>query len=180
MKNKYDTAVVFLYATGNEHLLPEEFRKQIPYTTIFGWRRTDFGKYLGHEFRYFFDDAFENAELNYNFLKIKRAMMGYARSWVLLSKGFLPLLKNASKDKELQKNIISAINYMQLHIGLDRSLKMLGLSKTLYHQWVLEARFECFDSFSSLCVKRHPQQLEIKEVEKIKKMLTDPAYDHWP
>ena len=42
MKNKYDTAVVFLYATGNEHLLPEEFRKLIPYTTIFGWRRMDY------------------------------------------------------------------------------------------------------------------------------------------
>ncbi len=66
MKNKYDSSIVFLYATGNEHLLPEEFRKQIPYTTIFGWRRTDYDKYLGHEFRYFFDDAFENAELKYH------------------------------------------------------------------------------------------------------------------
>lgn len=180
MKNKYDSAVVFLYATGNEHLLPEEFRKQIPYTTIFGWRRTDFGKYLGHEFRYFFDDAFDTAELIFQLSKMKKAMRGFARSWILLSKSFMPLIKSAHKDKELQKNILTAINCMQLHIGLDRALKMLGLSKTLYHQWVLEARFDCFDSFASLCVKRHPQQLELKEIEKIKNMLTDPAYDHWP
>lgn len=180
MKNKYDTAVVFLYATGNEHLLPEEFRKQIPYTTIFGWRRTDFGKYLGHEFRYFFDDSFDNAKVISENLKMKRAMRGFARSWILLAKSFLPILKNATKDKELQKNILAAINCMQLHIGLDKSLKMIGLSKTLYHQWVLEARFDCFDSFASLCVKRHPQQLELKEIEKIKNMLIDPAYDHWP
>lgn len=127
MKNKYDTSVVFLYATGNEHLLPEEFRKQIPCTTIFSWRRMDYSKYLGHEFRYFFDEAFENAEIKYHFSKLKGAMRGFARSWVLLSKGFLPLLKNASKDKEVQKSIISAIDYMQFHIGLVRSLKMLGL-----------------------------------------------------
>ncbi len=121
MKNKYDSSIVFLYATGNEHLLPEEFRKQIPYTTIFNWRRTNYDKYLGHEFRYFFDDAFENAELKYHYSKMKRTMGGFARSWVLLSKGFLPLLKSASKDKEIQKNILLAINYMQGHIGLDPS-----------------------------------------------------------
>ncbi|MDF2438928.1 MAG: hypothetical protein K0Q95_3304 [Bacteroidota bacterium] len=34
MKNKYDSSVVYLYATGNENLLPKEFRQQIPYTTI--------------------------------------------------------------------------------------------------------------------------------------------------
>ena len=38
----------------------------------------------------------------------------------------------------------------------------------------------CFDSFTSLCVKRHPHQLETKEIGKIKKMLTDPGFDHWP
>jgi len=61
IKNKYDTSVVFLYAVGKENLLPAEFRKQIPYSTISSWRKADYSRYMGHEFRYFFDDAFDKA-----------------------------------------------------------------------------------------------------------------------
>ena len=71
MKNKYDTSVVFLYAMGKEHLLPYHFRKQIPYSTIADWRKNDYSQYLGHEFRYFFDQAFTSAELNFKYQKIK-------------------------------------------------------------------------------------------------------------
>ena len=40
MKNKYDSSVVFLYAIGKEELMPHEFRKKIPYSTISDWRKT--------------------------------------------------------------------------------------------------------------------------------------------
>src|SRR5690606_34162417 len=65
-------------------------------------------------------------------------------------------------------------------LGLERALRIIGISKTQYNQWTLEARFECFDSFTQLCIKRHPQQLGVAEILKIKKMLTDPRTDHWP
>jgi hypothetical protein len=71
MKNKYDTAVVFLYAIGKENLLPRDFRKQIPYSTISSWRRTDYSKYKRHEFRYFFDEAFKKAEVIYANKKLR-------------------------------------------------------------------------------------------------------------
>ncbi len=180
MKNKYDTSVVFLYATGREDLLPAEFRKQIPYSTISDWRRMDHSRYLGHEFRYFFDDAFDKAELNYRYNKLKKAMMGLARSWVRLAPALVPIVKHSGKDRKQQKNILEAIHSMKEHIGLELSLKLLGLSRTLYQQWLLEARFDCFDSFTALCVKRHPHQLQMKEVEGIKRMLCDPEHDHWP
>ena len=55
-KKKYDTSVVMLYLVGREHLLPKNFRKQIPYSTIASWRRIDYSTYIGHEFRIFFED----------------------------------------------------------------------------------------------------------------------------
>jgi hypothetical protein len=45
IKNKYDTSVIFLYAIGKENLLPTEFRKQIPYSTISTWRKTNYSIY---------------------------------------------------------------------------------------------------------------------------------------
>ncbi len=180
MKNKYDTSVVFLYALGKEELLPPGFRKQIPYSTISSWRRIDCSKYIGHEFRYFFDDAFNKAELQFRYRNLRQTMSAFARSWVLLQDALFPLVKKASQDKDMQRQVLIAIGYMQKHIGIERALRLLGLSRTLYHQWILEARFDCFDSFAALCVKRHPHQLGLEEVKKMKTILTDTELDHWP
>jgi hypothetical protein len=180
MKNKYDSSVIYLYSTGNESLLPKEFRQQIPYTTISTWRKTDYSSYIGNEFRYFFDEAFEGAAAKFKYRQLKRTMTAFARSWIILSSVIKPVLKNTGKDKKLQKNLLHAIGFMSKYLGTDKTLKMLGISKTQYHEWLLEARFDCFDSYTSLCVKRHPHQLETKEIGKIKKMLCDPDFDHWP
>ncbi|MBP7810576.1 MAG: transposase [Bacteroidia bacterium] len=180
MRNKYDSAVVFLYAIGKESMMPYEFRKQIPSSTISTWRKTDYSQYLGHEFRYFFDDAFKNAEVGFKYLKLKKSVMALTRAWVMLSYALIPLIKNASGDKALQARVLHAINYIKDFVGLQRALKITGLSKPLYYQWMLEARFDCFDSFTQLCVKRHPQQLQMNEILKIKKLLTNPEVDHWP
>lgn len=64
IKNKYDTSVIFLYAIGKENLLPIEFLKKIPYSTISTWRKTNYSNYLGHEFRCHFNDAFKAYEVN--------------------------------------------------------------------------------------------------------------------
>lgn len=180
MKHKYDSSVIFLYATGKEHLLPLKFRRNIPYTTIANWRRLDYSRYIGHEFRRFFEQQLDKAELSFRYDRMKCTMMGFARSWLALSPVLHPVIKKAGRDRLLQRKILDAIGAIQQYIGIDRTLKLLGLSRTLYQQWVLEARFECFDSFTSLCVKRHPHQLGLNEVKKIKSMLSTPTLDHWP
>jgi putative transposase len=180
MKQKYDSSVIYLYATGNEHLLPKEFRQNIPYTTISTWRKTDYSTYIGNGFRYFFDEAFEGAEAKFRYRQLKRTMISFARSWIILATFIKPVLKNAGKDRQLQKRVLESITYIGRYLGTDKALKLLGISKTQYYQWLLEARFDCFDSYSSLCVKRHPHQLEAREIGKIKRMLCDPQFDHWP
>ena len=180
MKQKYDSSVVYLYATGNEGLLPKDFRQQIPYTTIASWRKTDYSSYIGNEFRYFFDEAFESAEIKYKYRQLKRTVMSLARSWVMLSNVIKPVLRKTKNNKQLQKNVLNAVGYMENYLGREKALKLLGISVSLFQQWQLEERYSCFDSFTSLCVKRHPHQLATKEIGKIKKMLTDPGFDHWP
>jgi hypothetical protein len=115
MKNKYDSSVVFLYSIGKEYLLPEYFRKQIPYSTIADWRKTDYSEYLGHEFRYFFDQALSNAELKFKYYHLKKTMMSLARSWVTLSHVLVPIVKSAEGNKQSQGSILYAVNYMRTH-----------------------------------------------------------------
>jgi len=169
MKQKYDSSVVYLYATGRENLLPRSFRKQIPYTTIATWRRTDYSSYIGHEFRSFFDEAFEAAEVKYQYKQLKSTLLSLARSWLILSSVIQPVFRKTRNNKQLRNNIVYAVNYMQRYLGLEKALKLLGISPAMYREWQLEAKFTCFDSYTSLCVKRHPHQLAAKEIGKIKK-----------
>lgn len=148
MKQKYDSSVVFLYATGNESLLPKEFRQQIPYTTISTWRKTDYSSYLGNEFRYFFDEAFESADIKYKYRHLKRTMMSLAKSWVILSHVIKPVLRKTKNDKKLQKQILNAVGYMEKYLGRPKTLKLLGISPSLYQQWILEDKYTCFDSYT--------------------------------
>jgi hypothetical protein len=106
MKNKYDTSVIFLYATGNEAILPKEFRRKIPYTTISTWRKTDYSSYIGNEFRSIFNDALENLELSCRYHEIKKIMTATVRSWLTLSQILQPVLKNKCGDRNVQKLIL--------------------------------------------------------------------------
>lgn len=180
MKNKYDTSVVFLYASGNENLLPEAFRKTIPYSTISTWRKIDLSKYIGNEFRSYFDEAFKIAHLVEQNKQLRQTLFALARSWITLSSTIIPTLLKARNDKKLQTKILSAIYYLNSYMSLKQVLKLFGISKALYDQWVLESKFTCFDSFNAICVKRHPHQLQLKEINKIKKALADPKFEHWP
>lgn len=180
MKNKYDSSVVFLYAIGREDLLPAEFKKKIPYSTISTWRKTDFSKYKGHEYRYYFNEAFKSFETQNENKRLRKLLLSLARSWITLSHLLLPPVKEAEDNKEAQAKILKAIDHLKSQIGLDRTLRLLRISKSLYYQWILQARFDCFDSYTQLCVKRHPQQLHINEIIKIKELLTSPETDHWP
>ena len=62
-RKKYDSNIVWLFSTGNEKHLPEEFRKSIPYSTISTWRNMDYAAYHGHEFRYIQEKGMEWFEL---------------------------------------------------------------------------------------------------------------------
>lgn len=178
MRKKYDSSVVFLYAMGKENLLPSEFRKKIPYTTISSWRNIDYSKYEGHEFRYFFDEAMQNVELKYRYRRSQAILYGLSRAWAQVGTFVEPVFRNAGKDKLVQQRVIKAIQILQGQIGMERALKIFRLSRTRYQQWLLETRFNCSDSFLAICSKHHPHQLALKEVKKMKRMLTDTEMDH--
>lgn len=180
MKKKYDSSVIFLYSTGNEHLLPAEFRKKIPYSTISTWRKTKFEKYIGNEFRYFFDDALKLSRLINENRKQRKTLYSIAKSWLILKEYIQPELKIKSKEIKVKRQIISVVFRMKNQLGLNATLKLLGISHSQYNQWILEIRFNCFDSYTELCMKNHPQQLGNKEIQKIKNILTDPEWSHWP
>lgn len=73
-KRKYDTSIVMLYLMGKEHLLPHSFRKQIPFSTISSWRKVDYSYYIGHEYRFLFEDRWDVLVLQEQVTTLKRQL----------------------------------------------------------------------------------------------------------
>jgi hypothetical protein len=179
-KKKYDTSVVMLYLLGQEKLLPKEFRKTIPYTTISSRRKTNYENYEGSQFRFLFDDNWDLIRLKHENQKLRSTLRSLSRSYVLLKSDLNDFYKWRKNKKEFQSRLVSAINELRPHIGLELALKIFFLHRNQFYEWAVASRHNCTASFTSLCLRRYPRQLQRKEVEKIRDMLTSPSYEHWP
>jgi hypothetical protein len=180
MKNKYDTSVILLYLTNQESLLPKEFRKKIPYSTIASWRKADYGSYLGSEFRFLFDDQWDIIRLKSQNQRLKRLLKTTVRCWLQLKEERAKLLSTARNDRALQKALLSIIETLTPEVGLSLALKLIGIGKTKYYEWVVISRQACKASFQELCLRRYPNQLTREEIQKMEQLLTSPTYQHWP
>ena len=81
----------------------------------------------------------------------------------------------SGKKKRL---LIRAVERSKDALSLRTALRILGLSKTRYHDWMREEECE-LDDVSS-CPKSQPQQLTEEERDVIKEMVTSDEYRHVP
>lgn len=161
-------------------MLPKEFRKQIPASTICSWRKVDYSTYLGNEFRFFFEEHFDDVNTQQKLTEAQSLLRNINKAWSLLGNHFAKYIQDEKSDRDLQKRVVLAVNSLRLSLGITPSLKLLGINRAQYYQWSAIAKHRCHDSFASLCMKRFPRQLTLKEVQKIKTQLTTDKYEHWP
>lgn len=65
-------------------------------------------------------------------------------------------------------------------IGLDKLLFYFRISKTTYHNWLLNVKIKCTASYTELCTRKYGTQLTKHEANVIYNGLTNPNYSHWP
>lgn len=179
-RKAYDSTVVFLYATGRENILPLKFRRKIPYSTICSWRKTDYSKFIGSEFRKILLSAFDHLQAQTQLSESKSAWYTIIRTWLNLRSILKDTIKEAGNNKSTQRKVLDAIHLLRKLVGLKRALRMFDITHTLYRQWAIESQFDCFDSWTALCTRRHPHQLSKEEINDMKQMLKAFEFDHWP
>src|SRR5688572_19958586 len=128
IKKKYNTAVVLLYLIGREDLLPYDFRKTIPYSTISSWRKADYTSYIGHEYRHLFIDRSDYLELKQKYEVVCRILKKISQAWICLQPLLWPVLKESRTNKTYQYGIVRAIGYLRKEVGLHRTLKLFQIS----------------------------------------------------
>lgn len=179
-KKKYDTSVVMLYLLKQEHSLPKEFRQKIPYSTISSWRKSAYENYEGSQFRFLFDENWDVIRLKHENQKLKSTLRAISQSYLLLKTELEKFIKVEKKNKDFQNKLVLAVSQLRKHLSLELTLKLLFTHRNQFYEWAVASRHNCSHSFNALCLRRYPRQLQRKEVDKLKSMLSSPKYENWP
>ena len=134
-KRKYDSSVIMLYLLGQEHLLPPEFRKTIPYSTISTWRKNSLTDFIGSEFRFLFDSNWDNIHLKSENKKLKQLIRVIIKCFLVWRVDLQQILQSNKRDKGIQSKILLVINLLKPIIGLPLALKVFSIHRTQFYVW---------------------------------------------
>ena len=180
--NAYHTTIKICYALGLQNQMVDlSIRKQIPHSTAHYWKNnTNPEKYIGADSALSIGQKLSNIQnahhpVNTVPLKLFSAYCNFVVSIVkLFEKKTIQRVLRTKKEE-----FINALDQASEFISYQKTADLLGLKlKTLYH-WRTQVKFKCDHSPLLLCIKRHPNQATISEVNTIQKWLSDIKYSHW-
>lgn len=175
-RTSYDTAIIWLYANNKEHLLPEEFRKQIPSSTISDFRNRNYSNYYGYQHRNIIQQALDYHELYAKYEKLNKMLFCLSKSWISISKSILPIIH---KNKHFSEQLINETQRLFTVLHKKTALKIFGFTPSGF-QYRISKTLSCLGSPIELCIKRTAQQLSISETSKITQLFQNPKFKCWP
>jgi hypothetical protein len=140
-------------------LIPAEIASNIPYSTKATWRGYDPEEYIGREQCKLFDEEIRYLKLYNKHKNIKpflKAMENiYVTMATILDTVKLPLYQ----VKAHRETIIDLIQLHSPTVGLDKLIAYFRISKTTYHNWLLDVKVKCSASYFELCTRKYGTQL---------------------
>ena len=167
-RKKYDSCLVWLCNSGNEHLIPSHLKTAIPHSTLSTWRNTDYSSYFGHEVRTVQQQALEYYSLFEQYASLKKTVFVLARVWGTVSSILLPVLQ---KKKEYEAVLVEVVQQLFSVFSHRFAFRLVGISATSFSERLSRVKVRCGISPLQLCFKRHPLQLAVREVQKIRELL---------
>jgi predicted CopG family antitoxin len=161
---------------GKEHLLPSDFRKTIPYSTINGWKNNLFSSYHGYEHVKFIDKGIDYAEIYKKYQNLEKLCLGIIKCWISVSNVIIPLLE---KKKENTTLLLNSIQYLSQFIPQKTVLKLMGYSSQKFKYKIQNHFKTCSLSVLNQCYKQHRNQLAKSEIYKIKTLFEDTTLACW-
>jgi len=176
-RKTYDTRVKYLVQRG---LLPDVYRKQIHRSLLSKWKREAPDKYYGYELNDDIEELYELMKKVSEDITLQKALKQFYR----INKTLKDIIGNGqeyiNKLKENKYKVVDSIQRCKKTIGIQKAIKLFGISRSTYRTWAMESFFKCEKSVTKMCNNAYPQQLTIMEVHKMHRMLTSEKYLHWP
>ena len=183
-RNQYYSSIKLITNLDLEkELLPKEFLKTIPSSTISDWKRKfNPEKLIGQEFAKSIDSNLEDIQ------KITSLSSQSDRNVFIIilhvKKFLVQTFSKKGVHKILRDNKAKTIKFIEWVSSKTKSNKVkiaeyLGIGSQTFRNWKNQVLFKCRKSKLALCLNRHPNQASSYEVEQMKHLLTDPTMLHW-
>lgn len=72
-----------------------------------------------------------------------------------------------------RKELVDVIQSVRPTIGITKAVRILGMSRTTFQNWLLETKVKCNHSYLGWCNRIRPHQLSRPEVMDIRRLVTD-------
>ncbi len=175
--NRYDSALICLFAIGKENLVPEHLRALVPHSTASSWRKLDLSGLVGQELRSMHQEALDFHALLSRYQRLRSTVIVLTKAWVQVSEFLLPTLH---RQKQHAERLINAVQLLFTVMPRRKALRIVDLSSSAFHDRIAQIKFKCGISPLQRCFKRNPLQLALPEVELIKALFDDPDLVLWP
>lgn len=162
------------------NLAPKEVLQSLHTSQLSRYRNKEPKEWSGYELALL---SLKNVELlqDFNDSPVWLEMFKAYQKVTLVLTTILTSLKGFRKELKTNKEqVLNCIEDVKSQIGLSETLELFHLSKTTYHNWLVEIKSKCLDSPFQLCQKRFPHQLTIGEIDKMKELLINKEFFHWP
>jgi len=179
-RKSYDTNIKHLarHKLLRDILTPEQLKK-IPRSNINRWENEAEDKYTHSELNEILKKEVELIKLFSQSSKIKNGFKKY----IQLTNTFNEIISDLKGVKTVFKNkqelIVNTVEQVKDYIPINEALKVFNISRGTYQNYKAKVIYKCDQSYFKWCTKRFPNQLLPKEVETIKKYMTDENYQFW-
>lgn len=176
-RKTYDTRVKYLVREG---ILPEKYKLDIHRSLISKWKREPPEKYTGYELNgdmielYEMLRAFSENKYTFSVLRACCRIVKTLRDAVGEGENYV---RNLREHKDA---VVNAALTSGKIIGLRRAVKLFGLKRPTFRAWSLEVQARCGKSIQQLCNGAYPHQLTKTEFGKMRRLLADARFLHWP
>ena len=127
-----------------------------------------------------FDEGIRTANLHNKHKHIKQFLKAMENIYVTMATILDTIKLPLYQVKAHRQTIIDLIQLHSPTVGLDKLIAYFRISKTTYHNWLLDVKVKCSASYFELCTRKYGTQLTKPETLIMKDALTNPKYTHWP
>lgn len=176
-RKSYDTKIKYLARQG---LLPVAYSQQIHRSLISKWKQEPVEKYVGYELNENIEELYEIMKLVSENQQVQQAL----RAMYRINKTLRDIIAQTGNYiealKENKRYVINTVLRSAKAITLKRAIKLMNISPSTFRIWAMEEHFSCRQSLTKLCNNSYPQQLTIKEIRKMYRLLNNGKLLHWP
>jgi len=179
--NSYHTALKTCFNLGLEEIIPDNIKKQIPYTTSQDWRNENNQKYIGHEFAEQFSKNLDQTKIILND-KVKYERMIFS-AFCRIKITFIEMIGKTNFQRILQSNknsIVTLFERVKPLFNVKTLCQFTDMKTKTYSSWKSIARLKCPSSVLNICFRKVPNQISNKEINVLKKLMSEPKFFHWP